>query len=297
MGGEKAKRYNKGKVRFELMSNNALHEIAKVYTFGAHKYTVYQDKDGKEILGKDIPFGDVSDYTIIDDGANNWRKGQDWVDCMGSVKRHIAAWEKGEDIDEDLGTLHLANAAWGLMSLLDFYKTHPECDTRLHRYLKTPKIGLDIDEVLADWVGSWVEKFGFKERPTFWNFDYNMGEHWAELEKDKEFWLSIKPKVNPKEMKFEPHCYITSRSIPIEWTVEWLKINGFPSVPVYQIINNTSKVEVAKKSGCEWFIDDRFDNFVELNNVGICCFLMDAPHNQKYDVGYKRIYNINDIIT
>ena len=60
-------------------------------------------------------------------------------------------------------------------------------------------------------------------------------------------------------------------------------------MPVYSVGVNESKVEVAKKSGVDIFVDDRFENFVELNNNGICTFLFDAPHNRRYNVGHKRI--------
>lgn len=49
-----ARRYNKGKLRYELISPIALEEIAKVYTKGADKYTLYDEN------------GD-----ILDDGSNN----------------------------------------------------------------------------------------------------------------------------------------------------------------------------------------------------------------------------------
>ena len=41
---------------------------------------------------------------------------------------------------------------------------------------------------------------------------------------------------------------------------------------------------------------ERFKNFVELNNAGICCFLFDAPHNRRYDVGYKRIKSLSELV-
>jgi len=46
----------------------------------------------------------------------------------------------------------------------------------------------------------------------------------------------------------------------------------------------------------EAYVDDRFENFVELNNAGICCFLFDAPHNTRYDVGYKRIKSLSELV-
>ena len=97
------------------------------------------------------------------------------------------------------------------------------------------------------------------------------------------------------EIPFEPHCYITSRACPNGWTAEWLEKNGFPTRPVYTVGHDQSKVEVALKSGIKWFVDDRFENFVALNEAGICCFLWDAPHNQRYEVGFKRIYSFKDL--
>ena len=108
--------------------------------------------------------------------------------------------------------------------------------------------------------------------------------------------MSIKPKIDPKDLPFEPHCYITSRPIPNEWTEQWIAENGFPTMPVYTVGVGESKVDVAKKSGIDIFIDDRFDNFVELNRAGICTYLMDAPHNQRYNVGHKRIKNLKDLL-
>jgi 5'(3')-deoxyribonucleotidase len=158
-----------------------------------------------------------------------------------------------------------------------------------------PKIGLDIDEVLSDWVGHWT-KYHNQDIPEFWHFDRYADEKFDALKEDKEFWLSIPVKTPPESIPFEPHCYITSRSIPKEWTEEWLDKNGFPAVPVYKVERKDSKVKVAIESGIEIFVDDRFENFVELNNAGICCFLFDAPHNRRYNVGYKRIKSLTELI-
>lgn len=274
----KARRYNQGKLRYELLPEYALRDIVEVYTKGAHKYTIYNDDD-----------------SIKDDGSNNWRKGLSWMSMLSSIERHIKAFKQGEDFDPDLGTKHLANAAWGIMGLLEYYKIYPQGDDRSHGYLNRPKIGLDIDEVLADWVGHWTKYHG-QEVPETWNFDRHIGDKFKLLAEDKEFWLSIPIKTPPSEINFEPHCYITSRSIPKEWTEEWLDKNGFPTMPVYSVNFGESKIDVAKKSGIEIFVDDRYENFVELNNAGICTFLFDAPHNQRYDVGYRRIYSLKDLM-
>jgi hypothetical protein len=285
-------------LRYELLPQFALKQLVEVYTKGAHKYTIYESPDGELVKGSDVPLETIlsGDFKIYSDGADNWRKGLDWTSMMGSVKRHIAAWEQGEDIDSDpsMKTYHLANAAWGLFSLLEYYKIYPQGDDRNHHYLRQLKIGLDIDEVLAGWVQHWTKYHG-QEVPETWNFDRDIKSKFEALKDDKEFWLSIPVLTKPSEIHFEPHCYITSRSIPVEWTIEWLDKNGFPTMPVYSIGLNQSKVEVALKSGIDIYVDDRFENFVELNKAGVCTYLFDAPHNQRYNVGHKRIYKLSEL--
>ncbi len=262
---DKGLRYNEGKVRYDLIPNFAQEQYAKVLTKGAEKYA-----------------------------DRNWEMGMKWSKVMASLKRHTAAFERGEDYDPETGLLHTAHIMCNAAFLTEYYKIYPQGDDRPHNYLKRAKIGLDIDEVLADWVGHWT-KHHKMEVPENWNFDRNIGEKFASLKDDKDFWLSIPVKTKPSEIHFEPHCYITSRSIPVEWTQEWLDKNGFPTMPVYSVDHDTSKVEVALKSGIEIFVDDRFENFVELNNAGICCFLFDSKHNQRYNVGYKRIKSLAEL--
>lgn len=295
-----ARRYNKGKLRYELISKIANEEKAKVYTLGAHKYTLYKDLEGNIIKGSDISLSEASNYEIYDDGANNWKKGLPATDVLESLRRHIEAYAKGEDYDPDLGTFHLANAAWNIDVLLEQYKTHPELDNRQHKYLNMPKIGLDIDDVICGFVPAFMQKFGL-EQPYNWAWSYESSKHFQYLidhpDEAEEFYLNLPRLVDPNTLGFEPHCYITARSIPSpELTSRWIEKNGFACNPIYTIGHNQSKVEIAKQAGIDIFVDDRYENFVELNNAGICCYLFDAPHNQRYDVGHKRLYNLNDLV-
>ena len=277
-----ARRYNANKLRYELISQIGLKELADVYTKGAAKYTLLNP-----------------DGSIKEDGADNWRKGFSWMDTMASVKRHIEQWVGGEEIDQDLKTKHLANAAWGLFALLDFEKNHPEYDDRNHKYLKIPKIGLDIDDVLADFVPTFAKKYKIP-MPTSWDYSYKKNEVFDYLVKHpkemKAFYLSLPMKIKPEEIPFTPHCYITSRSMPKEWTEEWLEKNKYPCKPVLTVPYETSKIEVAKKSGIEIFVDDKIETFIEFNNAGICCYLMDNSWNQRIEVGYKRIKTLKEIL-
>lgn len=294
---DKARRYNKGKTRYELIPSKPLHYLAEVYTKGAHKYNIYENEKGEKVLGKDIPLEEVGKYKLIDDASNNWRKGMSWLETLGSIQRHIEAFKSGEHIDPELGTRHLANAAWGLFTLMEYEKSYPQGDDRQMSFLKRPKIGLDIDEIICNFLGEWCRVHNL-ETPTSWKFDRNINDLFDKMEKDgtlNDFYLNLPTLLKPEDIPFEPHCYITSRRVSTEITEQWLAKNGFPASKVYTVAPNTSKVAVAKEAGIDIFVDDRFENFVELNAAGICTFLLDAPHNQRYDVGYKRIKSLKEL--
>lgn len=268
------RRYNKGKLRYELISNIGLERIAEVYTKGAEKYTLYNE-----------------DGSVKDDGANNWKNGFSWMDTIGSVERHIQSWKKGEDFDPELKTRHLANAAWGLIALLEFEKTHPELDDRWKP--PTKRIGLDIDDVCASFVPAYCKKYNL-EIPNSWYLDYNFIPRIQELVNDEDFWLNLNPLFNPNELLFEPSIYITARDERLkEFTNKWLEKNNFPKAPV---VFSRNKGEVCKEFKLDLFIDDSPKNFEEINNSGTCCFLMDTVWNRYKNVGYRRIHNVNDII-
>ena len=263
-------RFNENKLRYDLVHPFAHEQMVRVLSAGAKKYF-----------------------------DRNWEGGMKWTSVIASLKRHLAAIERGEDYDLETGELHAAHLACNAHFLTAYYKIFPQGDDRAHPYLQRPKIGLDIDEVICDWVGAWINRFGYSI-PDAWNFSYNNKEHFEEFKNNpkamKEFYLSIPPKINPIDLPFEPHCYITSRSVPIEITKQWIQNNGFPTVPVYSVPYGASKIEVAKQSGIDIFVDDRYENFVELNNAGICCFLLDTPHNQRYQVGFKRIHSLKELV-
>jgi uncharacterized HAD superfamily protein len=108
--------------------------------------------------------------------------------------------------------------------------------------------------------------------------------------------LSLEPKIDPKTMAFEPHCYITARTVDQEITEAWLVKNNFPLAPVYTVGFGGSKVEVAKKSGLDIFVDDSYKNFIELNRAGVCTYLFDTPQNSRYNVGHKRIKCLSELV-
>lgn len=261
-------RYNQGKLRYDLLHPTAQEGIVKVLTKGAEKYA-----------------------------PRNWEKGMPWSDVISSLKRHLAAIEKGEDYDAESGLLHIDHVQCNAHFLSAYYKIAPHYDDRNHNYLKHKKVGLDIDEVIADWLTDWCNYWG-QEVPTSWFFDRDIMEKFNMMKDNGKldgFYLNLKPLIKPEDIPFEPHCYVTSRPVDTKITEQWLDMHGFPARPVITVPLGSSKVDVIKEAGVEIFVDDRFDNFVELNRAGICTYLFDQPHNRRYDVGHKRIKSLKEI--
>lgn len=265
----KGLRFNQGKNRFDLVHPWAHEQMVNVLTAGSIKYS-----------------------------DRNWEKGMAWSNVIASLKRHLTAIEKGEDYDPETGELHAAHVACNAHFLTAYYKIYPQGDDRPHNYLNAPKIGLDIDEVLCDWVGDWTDKYELP-RPSSWYFDREIVDRFKKMREEDtldDFYLSLQPLIKPEEVPFEPHCYITARPVDTKITEEWLSMHGFPAKPVYTVGVGNNKADIAKEQGLDIFVDDGYHNFVELNKAGICTFLMDAPHNQRYDVGFKRIKNLSEIL-
>lgn len=99
---EPGKKFDQGKLRYDLIPGDSLEWLVKVYTMGADKY---------------------------DD--ENWREGMSWKRIFGAIMRHLWAWFRGEDIDKESGLPHLAHATWGCFTLLNYMRTHPDKDDRV----------------------------------------------------------------------------------------------------------------------------------------------------------------------
>ena len=87
------------------------------------------------------------------------------------------------------------------------------------------KIGLDIDEVIADFFNTYLYRFGTPKNDSEVTKNVN-----NILSKDKNFWLNL-PKL--RDIDFVPELYCTKRINPKSWTKQWLHDNGFSSSPVY----------------------------------------------------------------
>lgn len=88
---EKANHYSQCKLGIDQIPAECQLELGLVYSYGEHKY----DRD-------------------------NWKKGTEWHEFIGSAKRHLLAWELGEERDPESGCHHLAHVAWNAFSLMFF---------------------------------------------------------------------------------------------------------------------------------------------------------------------------------
>lgn len=88
---EQGRKYDSGKLRYDLIPVLALEEVAKVVTNGAEKY-------------------DDENWKLVPEGRRRY---------LAAAMRHIQQWRKGEIYDEEMGTHHIANAISNLMFILE----------------------------------------------------------------------------------------------------------------------------------------------------------------------------------
>lgn len=257
-------RYNSGKLRFDLVHPLGLEGMVKVLTMGSEKYE-----------------------------PRNWEKGMSWSSVIASLKRHLNAIEKGEDFDTESGLLHIDHIQCNAHFLSSYYKIAPQFDDRNHWWMKPfKKVYLDLDGVCVDFDDHFISYFNLPKTETIdWN-DYRFSDNIHRV--DDKFWLSCPPLIDPKDLIYPIAGYCTARSNCTTDTINtWLKNNNFPKGEIINVGKGGSKVE-ALKNKCDAFLDDSINNFVELNSNGINCFLKTRNHNLKYNVGHKRVLDINE---
>ena len=148
--------------------------------------------------------------------------------------------------------------------------------------MKQLRIGLDIDEVLADFMGAYLEWFGETPSEVITNKCKTI------LKKNRIFWTNLRPLR-------EPECpvtlYCTKRVNPKSYTKAWLEKHNMPKAPVYQLLDPSMNKSKYIKGRIDVFIDDSYDNVKEMNLNHVPCLLMDTPYNQDVDTPL-RIYSL-----
>jgi len=91
----------KALIRYDLIAQEPLEELAKLLGYGANKYS-----------------------------ERNWEAGFRWSVPVNAMQRHLKAFLGGEDIDPDSGAPHVVAIMCNAMFLAEFRHTHPELDDR-----------------------------------------------------------------------------------------------------------------------------------------------------------------------
>jgi len=321
---EKALRYNTGKTRIDLIPLetlrnfieakscilNSIDKAIEEFQKGNDKYGdfYYIDIIGGQLLSllegdkvKDLTsvfklsdqsfelIGEVFTMGALKYDPQNWKKGLSWMECLGSLLRHYRKWSIGEINDTESGLNHLGHAIVNAIFLKQLYHLAPWYDDRLKSYTILPNIALDLDDVVGDFINSYKSFYGIKSDVTSWYFSYKTAENLKALETNKDFWVNMPVLHRPD---FVPSFYISSREIPIEWSKEFLEKSNLPCRPVYHVGYKESKTGLLKELGCQLFIDDKLENVIEAQKVGIASYLMDNSHNKNYNMGYRRVYDL-----
>lgn len=100
------KKNDQDKPDFTQIPQEALLEVAKVFTFGGNKYNNHF----------------------------NYSEGGELRRYVAAANRHINQWLRGIDNDEETDTNHLSNAIASLMMALDNVKTGKGVDNRNKSY-------------------------------------------------------------------------------------------------------------------------------------------------------------------
>ena len=247
-------------IRYDLVPPKGLEEVFKVLTSKLEKYN-----------------------------KNEWKFGLKWSDVLSSLKKHLSEFEQGHDFTPE-GCLSIAEVAANSLILADYISTYPQGDDRV-LHVNQPRISLDVDDCCADFLGYFQQYFDTTLNP-YWKGSYKMEEMINKIKDDKDFWLNIPVLHRPP---VEVDLYVSSRSIPVEWTMEWLQKNGFPCAPVVHVPWNESKIEVLKEYKIDVHCDDKVQNYRDCIREGIFCYLVTAPHNTYLDVGSRRIESLLDL--
>lgn len=134
------------------------------------------------------------------------------------------------------------------------------------------RVSLDIDGVLADFNSGYLRRF--KKWPNYdWAITRNVNNI---LVHEREFWLNL-PVLN--KVEFTPKMYCSARVNPKRWSKQYLRDNGFPEAPLFQVNGYKLSKYKTLKGRCDVHIEDSIKNFLDLNSKGIPCLLLNNSEN------------------
>lgn len=159
-------------------------------------------------------------------------------------------------------------------------------------------IYLDIDGVVLDFPQHFYNWFQEPYiSPTKWN-DPFIKAHFEEIINKPIFWSNLPNVSRPEDLVSINHLikgYITAAPCQARLREDNLIKNGFIHKPVYTVGIHDSKVEICKQLNVDLFVDDKPQNFIELNRAGIPCILFNQTWNNDVNARGLRITNLNQI--
>lgn len=178
--------------------------------------------------------------------------------------------------------------------------------------MKSLNICIDIDGTITDayfWLDLCNEYFNInvtKEQVTEYSIHKVLGVSDKEY---SEFYEMYKVKMHT-EQKLRENAesvirtlslihniyFVTARDKSLTMlTHAYLRKNEIPYDDLF-VLGSHYKVDKAKELNCSVFIEDNYDNAVQLSNSGFKVLLMDTNYNRKpLNEGITRIYNWTEI--
>ena len=150
------------------------------------------------------------------------------------------------------------------------------------------RIGLDIDDCLADFWGTYCKYFDTDNNPKMLEDHIITRNVQQILSKDRDFWLNLEVKNRPD---FIPELYCTKRVNNKAWTKEWLRRNGFPDRPVYQMIYQHGNKADMIKGRVDIFIDDSLSNVLKCQKSGLPALLFHTERTADFPM--FKVFSLN----
>ena len=134
---DESKKYDQGKLRWDLLPLNLIEKVVEIYTFGAEKY-----------------------------GANTWQNLEDGYNrYKAAMFRHLMEFEKGNVIDDESGREHMAHmvrngiAMLHVSKIVDKKQTIPQIGQNVRFEVRDNDLWSGIGEVIEIQIDSEYELY------------------------------------------------------------------------------------------------------------------------------------------
>lgn len=184
-------------------------------------------------------------------------------------------------------------------------------------------IGVDIDGVLADFNAHFIEyviavtgRDLFPARPfdiPCWNYPEHYGytpaevsKVWVSIKQSASFWSRVSPyddafsALDTLVDRFRDDVYfITARPglLAKRQTEDWLRLVGYPKAAV---LITSHKGLAARTLELDVYIDDKFENALEVAQTSTRSYLLTRPWNTAYALertGITRVDSLGEFLT